>query len=311
MTIIIANLMASLLLGAVPSGPIVDEPTTPSGRVAFFEEHDDGAGPPAKWELYSLDVATGDVQRLTYNDVGDFDASWSDSGSELAFARYTGRGVSQRLPNADIFVMSNGGEVDRVTSTRRLEAEPAVSPDGTKIAFTRWGYDAYPPRAEIWVMNRDGTGARRLTDSRPWGAGNAAWSPDGSHIAFVSDRGGDPDLYVMRADGSDVRLIAASEANEGDPEWSPDGSRIAYERIQGNGTKGGIFVLDVATETTTRLTAKADLASDPSWSPDGRMIAFLGDRTNDPPWDLYLMEARPNAPWEPLLESAGAPSWGP
>jgi TolB protein len=309
----VAALLAllAMVIGAAPAGRQVPNEHRPTGRIVFYDDAPGGDGTPADWEVYVLDVGTGKVDRLTHNRAGDFDVSWSHSGSELAFARYVGRGVSPRLPNADIFVMSFGGAVDRVTATRRVEAEPAISPDGTKIAFTRWGYDAYPPRAEIWIMDRDGSHATRLTDSRPWGAGNAAWSPDGSHIAFVSDRGGDADLYVMRADGSDVRLVAGSNANEGDPEWSPDGDRIAYDRIQGNGTKGGIFVLDVATGTRTRLTATADMASNPSWSPDGHMIAFLGNRSNDPPWDLYVMDARPYAPWEPLLESAGAPSWAP
>ena len=285
--------------------------TRPSGRIAFFAEYDGGAGPPSRWEIYSLDVATGEVDRLTHNRRGDFDVSWSPSGSQLAFARYTGRGVSPRLPNADIFVMSFGGTVVRITDTLRIEAEPAISPDGSKIAFTRWGYDAYPPRAEIWVMDSDGSNARRLTDSRPWGAGNAAWSPDGSQIAFVSDRSGDPDLYVMDADGTDVRLLAASDGWEEDPKWSPDGTTIAYARTGGAGNRGGIFLVEVESGDVTRMTATEDVASNPSWSPDGKSIAFLGNREEDPPWDLYLMEARPYASWEPLLESAGAPSWAP
>lgn len=313
MKALIALAAAFLAFGGAPHLPSHTERSPLSGRIAFFTEHDGGAGPPSRWEIYSFDLRTQEVERLTRNDVGDFDVSWSQSGSELVFARHTGGGVSPRLPNADIFVMAFGKGVERITSTRRLEAEPAISPDGTKIAFTRWGYDAYPPRAEIWAVDRDGSNPVRLTDSRPFGAGNAAWSPDGSRIAFISDRNGDPDLYVMNADGSDVRLLSGSEAWEEDPEWSPDGSTIAFARTPAAANKGGVFLVGAAGGAVTRLTSPEDVASSPAWSPEGTRLAFLGNRGDNPPWDLYVMDARPYAVWEPLLDSdsAGVPSWGP
>ena len=64
-----------------------------------------------------------------------------------------------------------------------------------------------------------------------------AWSPDGTRIAFVSDRdGGFPELYLMNADGSGVTRLTNNAFVDGNPSWAPDGSRLVFERCCENGT---------------------------------------------------------------------------
>jgi Tol biopolymer transport system component len=110
------------------------------------------------------------------------------------------------------------------------------SPDGTRIAVAGypWRYGGVQPRpccmpshTDIYVMNADGSGIRKLTHNA---LGNAepVWSPDGRRIAFRSTRNGNREIYVMNADGSGKRNLTRNAAQDYRPSWSPDGRRIAF-----------------------------------------------------------------------------------
>ena len=87
--------------------------------------------------------------------------------------------------------------------------------------------------AEIYTVGSDGRDLRRLTNNRAIDV-SPSWSPDGSRIAFVSDRTGSPQIYVMNADGSDQRRLTFQGSYNTNPAWSPDGRWIAYEtRVEG------------------------------------------------------------------------------
>jgi TolB protein len=110
------------------------------------------------------------------------------------------------------------------------------SPDGTRIAFAghKWLYGGAKPGAccyaahsEIYVMNADGSGRRKLTHNARQNA-EPAWSPDGRKIAFRSTRSGNRDIYVMNADGSGKRNLTRNAAWDSRPSWSPDGRKIAF-----------------------------------------------------------------------------------
>ena len=81
--------------------------------------------------------------------------------------------------------------------------------------------------SDIYVMNADGSGSRRLTHKAGYNSA-PAWSPDGRRIVFQSTRDGNREIYVMNADGSGKRNLTRHPARDGRPSWSPDGRRIAF-----------------------------------------------------------------------------------
>jgi TolB protein len=105
------------------------------------------------------------------------------------------------------------------------------------------------------------------------------WSPDGSRIAFSSDRDGDFDIYVIRADGGRVRHVTRTAGVDRAPTWSPDGTLIAFEGGRASfGDRAGPIEIASAVGTARRLPRIPLVAFAPAWSPDGARIAIGGKR---------------------------------
>lgn len=129
---------------------------------------------------------------------------------------------------------------------------------------------------DVYVVNADGSGLRRLTKTPGWDF-DPAWSPDGRQIAFRRQPGDDTtsDIYVMNADGSSRRNLTASSGALRDwgPAWSP-GSRIAYNSEQGS-PPGLLQLRLVSADGSRRRQVKSIYVEYPAWSPDGRRVAFM------------------------------------
>jgi Tol biopolymer transport system component len=166
---------------------------------------------------------------------------------------------------------ADGSDEKRLSYTRTTTYGAAWSPDGKYIAFT----SVWPETEEIYVMNADGSDKRRLTatayvedgDPKVWNK-NPTWSPDGHQIAFASGRGGNQEIYIMNADGSEPRRLTKSEEYKDFPSWSPDGKHIAFVG------DGGITVIDALGTNLRQLTSPEFPDSFPAWSPDGQHIAY-------------------------------------
>ena len=111
----------------------------------------------------------------------------------------------------------------------------------------------------------------------------------GGRIAFISNRGGEYEIYAMNADGSGVVRLTDDDFGGEQPAWSPDGGRIAFQSDRDG--DWDIYVMDADGSGVVRLTDSAPWDRDwhPAWSPDGGRIAFQSDRDGD--WDIYVMNA--------------------
>jgi TolB protein len=188
----------------------------------------------------------------------------------------------------------------------------------SKIAFLRVVNGARrQPSYQLYVMNADGSGKRRLARS-PKGDTDLfravpAWSPDGRKLAFaIQPRGSaglcDPagacndEIFVIDADGSRLRRLTRNAVPDGHPAWSPDGRKIAFLSWRDR-TEADVFVMNADGSDQRHLTRKPGNEVGPAWSPDGRAILFTAVPPGQPLWvggsrsasgpyrDVYVMSA--------------------
>jgi uncharacterized protein YjdB len=237
-----------------------------------------------------LDGSGAAPVRLNAGNVS-FDPSPSPDGSQFVFA------ISQidqlgRDQN-DLYVVNrNGLNMRQLTSDPGIESEPAWSPDGTKILYS--ATDLTLGGHALWVVNVDGSGARKLTTSLPADVSvpeQASWSPDGRRIAFVARRNGQHKIWAMNADGSSPVQITTDAGFDQSPSWSPDGTSIAFSRY--NSPMYGWDVAIVAASGGAAVLR--ELPGDqlqPVWSPDGVYIALQGTQvTAQGPANIYTMRS--------------------
>ena len=252
----------------------------------------------------------------------DDDPAWSPDGTRVAFR-------SDRGGSSDIWVINaDGTGLQQLTTSAAAETDPAWSPDGRKIAYVS---DSTGGR-DIWVMGADGSLPQDVTNTpiqvtdpltrtNPDGTVDTifpgirygheyapAWSPDGTRIAFSSDRTRKLHIWMTAANGTGQTDLTPGAQSATTPSWSPDGSKIAYAvmGIAGN----GIQVMSSGGVVLKSLVDPFASDQDPAFSPDGRSIIFRGlfRPTGD---GLYRMPADGTGLLKVTSGQDSAPDWQP
>ena len=162
----------------------------------------------------------------------------------------------------------------------RLDFQPALSPDESKIAFTsdRSGFD------EIWVANRDGSDPVQITPFRRHKTGTPQWSPDSRRIAFDARVNGHAEIYVVSLDGSVPQPLTHDGFENAVPSWSPNGQEIYYSSMQSGDAQ--IWKLDLAGGPPIRITQYGGVR--PLLSPDGRTLYYIKTGSANELWQKLL-----------------------
>lgn len=224
--------------------------------------------------------------------------------------------VTVRAQVAPVALPKVAPTVDQILSLKRA-GSPEISPDGRFVAYTvretNWDDNAY--ETEIWLadatrgdlrqaqagVSSSSPASRQITNAKK-SSQSPAWSPDGSTLAFISDRTDKRQIYLINPQAGEADALTALEDGVGSFEWSPDGKSIAYTAtepksavVKERDKKYGefqvveqdyrmthLYVIDVATRATRTLTSGPFTVGSFQWSPDGTGIAF-DHRVNNSP----------------------------
>jgi Tol biopolymer transport system component len=237
------------------------------------------------WQLYAVDLRTGERVRLTETAANERTPKWSPDGKRIVFS-------SDRDGDRDIYVMDldawqqEGASYQPVNLTHDDDPDwqPSWSPDGTRIAFSSYRDDNW----EIYVIDADGTNPTRVTEQIESDY-SPTWSPDGDKLLFVSRRRGNADLFTYEFVTRKLTRLTTSALDEYDPAWSPDGEWIAYvTRFE---PQSDIFLMQADGRGATNLTNSSYVNElQPCWTSDSEQLVFTAYISAKGNYDLYAMQ---------------------
>lgn len=272
------------------------------GNTVYYNSDKDG-----KFNLYAYNTGNGKTSQVTSNK--DWDIRWpsSDNESKIVYERDGELEIfdtnSKRANRISINVPNDGvNRRSRMVSVAGLISSYGLSPKGERALFAA--------RGDIFTVPTDKGGVRNLTRSSGAHDKFPAWSPDGKQIAFISDKSGEEEVWIVAQDGSTPpeQISSGGKAQRYAISWSADGKKILF------GDKDGrVYVLTVATKQLQQIAdAPNGQIFDYEWSPKGNYVAYSMQDKNGLS-ALYIWSASTNNSTRVTPESFSSfnPAWDP
>jgi TolB protein len=239
---------------------------SPDGkRIAFTSTRDGDA------EIYVMNVDGSGQKRLTANPSFDAHPVWSPDGRQIAF-------LSSRDGAINIYAMNNDGTnaraVTRLGADQRVGV-PVWSTDGSRMFFTA----AVGGKFQIFSVKPDGSELQDVSSRiSPGAKSELSLSPDGRWLAFAEEeRAPVKNIHVMRTDGSEVRKLTNSTAENYSPRWSPDGRHIAFVTNRDDRVRSEVYVMDADGRNPRNLSRHPMDDFEPRWM-DNQTIVYVSLR---------------------------------
>jgi len=256
-------------------------------------------------EIYLADSDGFNPIQITASKKLNLSPAWLDS-SRLYYVGYD-------QINPDLYLIDAFSKQKTLISAQTgLNISPAVGPAGKKLAFAM---ESPGNNLDIYIANPDGSKTQRLTYN-PASDLEPSWSPDGHYLAFVSDRTGSPQVYMIdlyqgsEAEGNRPVRLSTTGAYNTSPAWSPDGRFLAYSRRIEN--QFDLFLIDFKAgdkRTEVQLTSTSYNEEDPGWSSDGRMLVYSANPNGN--YDIFMISIYSKEPVQitDWASNETQPSW--
>ncbi|HEX6135354.1 MAG TPA: hypothetical protein VFZ24_15395 [Longimicrobiales bacterium] len=286
-------------------GSAVNAPGSAATRIVTTRQHGDG-----NYDLLIVDSDGFGMRRIAGFGGQIYSPVWSPDGRRILYA--TG-GDQWQLVEREV---ATGRQKTFAPGGDMVMPPAAYAPDGNRIVLGLWRQNG----AEIYEYDVSrGCCLQKLAGDRNTISMYPVYSPDGSQVAFMSDRIGRPAIYVMDANGGGATMLSPFVAGQASdyaaPSWSPTGSRVAFHGVWNRQMRGSyqIMIADAARPGAQieQITSRGN-NEDPSWAPDGRNIVYTS--VGDGAGGLYIIDAETKsrrllapgnnlrmAEWSPIL----------
>lgn len=252
------------------------------GKFLVFQSEREADNP--FYQIYLLNLESGDVNRV----------SPGTGKTTCAFLR----------PGSDEVLFASTHVDPEALAKQQTELDFRATGKSRRYA---WDYD---DRMELFVSKRDGSNVRRLTDAPGYDA-EGSYSPDGKLIVFCSLRHAFPltqlspedrkrmdtdtayfgDIYLMNADGSNVRRLTRTPGYDGGPFFSPDGQRVLWRRFNEKGDTADIYTMKLDGSDVRRLTDFGAMSWAPYFHPSGQYVIYTANKLGFANFELFLVDA--------------------
>jgi Tol biopolymer transport system component len=255
----ISALFIGVSLAACGSDPAATAPkSVPPPTIIFDMQDSGGAG---NRDVYSMTLDGLSLLQLS-SGAGDNEQATA-AGKIVVFTSY-------RLGPAALFeVALTGGTETQLDSVPSPASQPALSLDGTHLAFISplAGID------HLWTADGNGGGATAATGGAGFATSleaNPSWSPSGNALAVVTTQYGSASLARLAVASGTETQFTDGTTTDVTPAWSPDSTRIAFSSTRDGDL--GVFVLTIATGVVQRVTPTPGSDGEPAWLHDGRIV---------------------------------------